>query len=414
MSSHLRATVLRATLSQFDSVLRWGDAHVSRFSHVWLRDHCPQSAHPTSNQRGTPLDAIDPHVSPSRLTLGAAADGQTLEVSWPAADEPSGREHTSVFSARWLRAHCYSDVERMARHAARTHAHAERARAGAARVAWEDVRPREGDPRASDVGVLACLESIDGAGYALITGVPGTVGATRALATQLGVIAETFYGRMWDTGDGDAAEVHDRAHADAVTDSAYESCSLPPHTDCTYLTQPPGLQLFNCAAQPSPTAAEPLAGATRLVDGFAVGERLRRRAPDAFGFFSSTPLPFRHLAGDVHTFALHRVLELHPATGEVVGFRYNETDRAPLDSLGADAVAAFYAHASALHEAIAALETTVRLRPGEAIVLDNHRTLHGRHAFSGARHLIGCYLTADDWRSRLRVLRARHHNGCVV
>ena len=28
-----------------------------------------------------------------------------------------------------------------------------------------------------------------------------------------------------------------------------------------------------------------------------------------------------------------------------------------------------------------------------------------RHAFRGFRNLLGCYLTADDWRSNLRMLR---------
>eukprot|EP00966_Prymnesium_polylepis_P322216 7378481-Prymnesium_polylepis.1 len=36
----------------------------------------------------------------------------------------------------------------------------------------------------------------------------------------------------------------------------------------------------------------------------------------------------------------------------------------------------------------------------------DHRVLHGRHAFVGHRRLLGCYIQADDWRSRLRVLEA--------
>ena len=36
-----------------------------------------------------------------------------------------------------------------------------------------------------------------------------------------------------------------------MIDTAYSNEALPLHTDCTYLTQQPGLQLFNCAAQAS-------------------------------------------------------------------------------------------------------------------------------------------------------------------
>jgi alpha-ketoglutarate-dependent taurine dioxygenase len=49
------------------------------------------------------------------------------------------------------------------------------------------------------------------------------------------------------------------------------------------------------------------------------------------------------------------------------------------------------------------------LRPGSMLVFDNTRVLHGRAGFSPAsgRTLVGCYLDADVWKSRLRVLHAR-------
>jgi|TARA_B100000524_G_scaffold299689_1_gene174305 trimethyllysine dioxygenase len=54
-------------------------------------------------------------------------------------------------------------------------------------------------------------------------------------------------------------------------------------------------------------------------------------------------------------------------------------------------------------------ETRLRLSPGETLIFDNRRVLHGRYAFRGRRNLIGCYLTADDWKGRLRLLRAKRH-----
>ena len=84
-----------------------------------------------------------------------------------------------------------------------------------------------------------------------------------------------------------------------MIDTAYSNEALPLHTDCTYLTQQPGLQLFNCAAQASypillskhypkthrtacadslhseQSVADddtPLAGSTRLADSLRVAE----------------------------------------------------------------------------------------------------------------------------------------------
>jgi trimethyllysine dioxygenase len=50
-------------------------------------------------------------------------------------------------------------------------------------------------------------------------------------------------------------------------------------------------------------------------------------------------------------------------------------------------------------------EISMRLVPGTVLLFDNWRTLHGRHAFQGHRHMCGAYLNMEDFQSRLRVLR---------
>jgi Taurine catabolism dioxygenase TauD, TfdA family len=45
------------------------------------------------------------------------------------------------------------------------------------------------------------------------------------------------------------------------------------------------------------------------------------------------------------------------------------------------------------------------LRPGEVLLFDNWRVLHGRAAYQGARRLCGAYLNREDFESRLRLLR---------
>jgi trimethyllysine dioxygenase len=61
-------------------------------------------------------------------------------------------------------------------------------------------------------------------------------------------------------------------------------------------------------------------------------------------------------------------------------------------------------HFRSVETTLEALQVPLRLECGDTILIDNHRVLHGRYAFQGRRNLIGCYLTADDWRSKLRVL----------
>jgi trimethyllysine dioxygenase len=45
------------------------------------------------------------------------------------------------------------------------------------------------------------------------------------------------------------------------------------------------------------------------------------------------------------------------------------------------------------------------LRPGEAMLFDNWRVLHGRRSYTGRRHLCGAYLNHEDFESRLRLYR---------
>jgi len=134
--------------------------------------------------------------------------------------------------------------------------------------------------------------------------------------------------------------------------------------------------------------------------------KLAEEAPATYRFFCRAVLPFQHAEGDVHMRCLAPVFRLHPLSGEVIGIRWNETDRAPINTLAYDEVEEFYRHVRVLQASLDELELAVRLAPGDAILCDNHRVLHGRHAFVGHRRLLGCYIQADDWRSRLRVLEA--------
>ena len=50
-------------------------------------------------------------------------------------------------------------------------------------------------------------------------------------------------------------------------------------------------------------------------------------------------------------------------------------------------------------------EYWVQLSPGTAVVVDNHRVLHGRSSFDGKRRMCGAYIGLDEYQSRLAVLR---------
>jgi alpha-ketoglutarate-dependent taurine dioxygenase len=97
--------------------------------------------------------------------------------------------------------------------------------------------------------------------------------------------------------------------------------------------------------------------------------------------------------------------------GEVMAVHYNNRSIAPL-SLAARDVPRFYSAyrrlATLLRDPRFQLRT--RLDEGTLVVFDNQRILHGRTAFSSARHprhLRGCYLARDSVYSETALLRRR-------
>ena len=50
------------------------------------------------------------------------------------------------------------------------------------------------------------------------------------------------------------------------------------------------------------------------------------------------------------------------------------------------------------------LVATFGLNPGDVLITNNWRTLHGRTSFTGARVLSGCYISMDVFVSRSQAL----------
>ena len=85
-------------------------------------------------------------------------------------------------------------------------------------------------------------------------------------------------------------------------------------------------------------------------------------------------------------------------------YRYNPYDIAPLYTLTADQINKFYESYNKLGNEIKNPENEfwIKLKPDMVLFVDNWRVLHGRSAFTGSRHVSGCYLPYDDWTSIAR------------
>ena len=146
-------------------------------------------------------------------------------------------------------------------------------------------------------------------------------------------------------------------------------------------------------------------GITAIVDGFNAACRLREENPEAFGLLTSTDVTFRYESDDAILESSGPIISLD-AAGNPKRIRINNRSMAPLD-LPIGSINPFYEALFAFRDILEGEDSQFRFRlsPGDLIVFDNERVLHGRVGESvGERHLQGCYADRDGLLSTLRVL----------
>ncbi len=357
--------------------VEWTNGDRTSLNVLWLRDNCPTGGDKASAIRSFSLGQLDPEVS----ILEARVDDGDLVVGFSDG-------HRARFGGGWL-------------------ADTVAPRAEPATELWRSRPPQrlQFADVVTDGGHLRLLEQLVSHGAAVVVGLTADLADTETLAARLGRIRETDFGRVFDiVSEPDVWEL------------SQSSSALDPHTDDPYRYTPSGMSLLHCV-EASPTGG----GASILVDGFSVGGELRESDPGAFEVLSTVPLPWiRRRVDDndqgdpVDLVAWAPVFRLD-GRGGIAGVRFHER------SLGI--IPGSPDHVDAVYRALMAFIARIRspdhqwihrLEPGEALVFDNQRVLHGRTAFEGdegRRHLRLCTVDRDQVHSRLRLLRRHLRRG---
>ena len=216
---------------------------------------------------------------------------------------------------------------------------------------------------------------------------------------------------LWGTSETNYGQVFDVRSVPQPENLAYSDLGLGLHTDNPY-RDPVRVPRAACLI------ASPDGGESLFADGFALAEHLRASTPDSFAILLGHPFRFVSLAR-TRNFRGTAIDSAH-LPGEVSAVHYNSRSIAPL-RLGAAIPRHSTRPTGASPRCCAIPRFQFKLQPtrtGEIVVFDNQRILHGRTAFSSAkhaRHLRGCYLTRDSvYRARRPAssrIRAgmRHH-----
>jgi alpha-ketoglutarate-dependent taurine dioxygenase len=356
--------------------VEWQSGAVSEFASLWLRDNLSGDRDPHNGQR---LVDVTDLPADARIRAARTADGTVL-IEW------QGETHPARFELGWLAAQAAGVAAQ--RPELRRRLWLEGAELGAERdFAWLTLSAARTDRHAR----LAWLTRLLQDGIAFLRGVPCEERAILDAMTLVGQVAETNYGLVFDV----------RSVAQPVN-LAYSDLGLGLHTDNPYREPVPGFQALHALC------TSPDGGDSLFADGCALAEHLRVTAPEAFARLTATAVPFHYRAANAELYAERPLIQLD-ANGIVTAVHYNNRSIAPL-ALPASAVPAFYAayrrFAALLRES--RFQLRLKLAPGDLVVFDNQRTLHGRTAFTSARHprhLQGCYLTRDSVYSGTGLLR---------
>lgn len=363
---------------------------VSSFHHIWLRDHCrcEQCYFDATKQRLLISATIDEDIHP----VESSVVNEKLLITW------SHGLHKSVYDLDWLQLLAYNpailpkDV-------------VETERKVLARRLWTAKDMKDNMPRVDFNEVMASSDETDGEaaikdwcekiwrhGFALVDHVPVTPAATELLCEKLMYIRPTHYGGFWDfTSDL------------GKKDTAYTNFDISAHTDGTYWSDTPGLQLFHLLYH------DGTGGTTSLVDAFQCAKILKKEHPESYDLLTRIPVP-AHSAGEekvcIQPDIPQPVLKLDN-NGELIQVRWNQSDRSCMDKWADPLdVPKFYKAIRQWCKIISSPDTELfyQIRPGQCLIFDNWRCFHLRTEFTGKRRLCGAYINRDDFVSKLRIL----------
>lgn len=369
-------------------------------TNVWLRDAC--ECHLCVNESSGQKNFATCDI-PSDLKidgLRTLEDG-SLEVSWANDLAPGSHRHVSTYPLDLL--------HKVVRYSPVFHRHIP------AREIW-DSQHFEQDSRSREISYASWMEDSSSFaealrnlhlwGLVIVKGVPQTELAVEQVASRLGHLQSTFYGPTWD--------VISKPRAENV---AYTNEFLCLHQDLMYMQSPPRIQILHCLEN----SCE--GGESLFSDGIRAAYELQLKHPDHYHVLSKVPTNFHYRKGGHYYENNWRTITHSPgskfwATRCPEKVYWSPPFQAPFWSRLTESPKdpqrwgdRTDGHAKKWHDAAKVFQNSIedsanmaqfRLQPGDCVVFDNLRVLHGRRGFntaSGRRHLRGTYIEDQTFDS---------------
>lgn len=378
-----------------------GDPRI--FDTVFLRDSCTCAScvDPDSKQKLFQSSDIPLDLEGSARTIEDPEHGWMVEVEWKNDISTFPPNHRTRHTIDWLRRALNTELE--LRGGVRTD---ERILWDKAKITANNKWVDYADYMTDDTVLYSSLTHLNQYGLLFLRNVPESEQSVVEMASRIGNLKDTFYGRTWDVKSKPKAE-----------NIAYTPHFLGLHMDLLYTSNPPHLQLLHSLRARAPR------GESFFSDSFHAAARLHSRSPFHFRTLSTFPVTYHYHHPTHHYHFTRPTIELHPypkysdpTNLALKHVNWSPPFQGPFEArIGCEnqgALRNYIAAANAFEKLLSAEENLYeyRLEEGECVIFDNRRVLHARRAFDaqkGERWLKGAYVEDDVFFSKLRVLEER-------
>jgi gamma-butyrobetaine dioxygenase len=351
-------------------------------SNEWLRDACPcnKCVDPDSGQKTFSTTEVRDHPRWKSATHG---DDGSLTVVWAKDRLSGGEDHTSVYPASVLPSFHNKEMMR--------------------RALWDRQEFEDGVERcrisykdwmAGGKEFWDGMAQLATRGLVFVYDVPQSETSVERIGEQIGSLQETFYGRTWDVVSKPKAE-----------NVAYTNQFLGLHQDLLYYPDTPRIQLLHCLDNDCD------GGESLFSDGVYAGTSLLTNQEGSRSRSNS-----RSLRCDKVRYGYNKNGNVYSREHSLLKVEFARRDVPVVESVWwsppfqipfpESQSLRMWNHGARLFKTMVEDETSVfeyKMRPGECVIFDNWRVLHGRRQFntsSGKRWLKGTYVADSVYTAR--------------
>ena len=338
------------------------------YPNIWLRDHAKDEENwdKRSNQRKTFTAALDINLKIRNAEI--LESGKYIKILWPDLQKPVTYSYEFLLNNSLNNKSKKNGLKLWK----------EKELGNKVFIDFKEVQSNEGFKK--------FLRLLYEYGFAVLTNCKTEISSVENIANKIGYVRNSIFGGLWSFDSNE-----DKA------DSSYTQEELRPHTDATYSNDAPGLQLLLCCEY----NAE--GGDSIMVDGFKIAEIIKKENEELFEILSTTNVKGNYIGDGVFLQAERPIFNLN-SNNELFQVSFNNYDRAPF-RFEKDLTIKFYEAIKKFDLLANSKECQWRhiLKPGELLIFNNWRILHGRGSFEGIRKISGCYINKEDFDSSCRM-----------